>query len=81
MAEFVQRIRVSMRTGYRLAERGEIATFKLLDKRLVDDDSVDAYILRCKAAGPQLLQPASLSGAKRRPGRPRKEPQPSTAAE
>ena len=77
MGEFARRIRGSVRTVYRIVQRGEVETFMIGGKRLIDDDSADAYIAACKAAGPQFAEPPPV--AKRRPGRPKKS-KPETAS-
>jgi excisionase family DNA binding protein len=63
---------LSRKTIYRLAARGEITGYLLGGKRLWKRASLRAYKERCIAAGPQLLEPASLTGAKRPVGRPKK---------
>ena len=52
MPEFAQRIRVSVRTAGRILARGDVNSFLIGGRRLIDD--ADAYIARCKAAGPQI---------------------------
>jgi hypothetical protein len=79
MREFAQRIRGSVRTAYRIVQNGEVETFMIGGKRLIDDDSADAYIERCKAKGPQFEPPPATG--KRPPGRPRKTPKPAQSAD
>jgi hypothetical protein len=76
--EFARRIRVSARTAGRIIARREVESFLIGGRRLIDDDSADAYIARCKAAGPQFEPPPS-PGQRRRPGRPKRNPKPEAA--
>jgi excisionase family DNA binding protein len=68
LSEFAERIRASERTARRHVERGEVEAFLIGGRRLIDDDSIDRFIERCKLAGPQLGPPP---GVKRPRGRPR----------
>ena len=63
---------LSRRSMYRLGKEGRVKTYRMLGKRLFVRASLKAYRAECRAAGPQLLEPASLTGARRKPGRPRK---------
>ena len=76
--EFAQRLRVSVRTAGRIIARGEVESFLIGGRRLIADDDADAYIARCKAAGPQFEPPPAAG--RRRPGRPRK-PKPEASAQ
>jgi predicted DNA-binding transcriptional regulator AlpA len=78
------KVRLSMREGarhagcsqrhlYALAYKGEIPTYLAAGHRWVDEEDIDAYVERCKAAGPQF----GRTSARRKPGRPRK-PKPET---
>lgn len=63
---------LSRRSMYGLAKEGRVKSYRMLAKRLFERPSLKAFRAECRAAGPQLLEPASLTDAKRRPGRPRK---------
>lgn len=77
--EFAQRLRVSVRTAGRILARGEVESFLIGGRRLIADDEADAYIARCKAAGPQFEPPPATG--RRKPGRPRKHPKPEASAQ
>ena len=64
---------LSRRSMYRLAEEGKVETYRILGKRLFVRASLKRCRAECRAAGPQLLEPASLTRAKRKRGRPRKD--------
>ena len=64
---------LSRRSMYRLAKEGRVKSYRMLGKRLFERPSLKAFRAECRAAGPQLLEPASLTGAKRRRGRPAKD--------
>ena len=72
MPEFAQRLRVSVRTAGRILARGEVESFLISGRRLIDDDDADAYIARCKSLGPQFEPPPSPGQKRRKPGRPKK---------
>ena len=79
--EFAKRLRVPERTAGRILARGEVESFLIGGRRLIDDADADAYIARCKAKGPQF-EPPPRPGQRRRPGRPKKpKPKQSAAAE
>ena len=59
----------SVRHFYNLAYKGAIPTYLVASHRWVDQEDLDAYIARCKAAGPQLKR----STGKRPPGTPKKK--------
>ncbi len=64
---------LSRRSMYRLAKEGRVKSYRMLGKRLFERPSLKAFRAECRAAGLQLLEPASLTGTKRKPGRPRKD--------
>jgi predicted DNA-binding transcriptional regulator AlpA len=85
-AEPRRKVRLTMRQGarhagcsqrhlYVLAYKGEIPTYMAAGHRWVDAEDIDAYIARCKAAGPRF----GRSTGKQRPGRPKRKT--ATAAE
>jgi predicted DNA-binding transcriptional regulator AlpA len=59
----------SQRHFYALAYKGEIPTYLAAGHRWADQEDIDAYIARCKAAGPQF----GRSTGKRLPGRPKRK--------
>ena len=74
------KVRLSMREGarhagcsqrhlYELAYKGEIPTYMAAGHRWVDEEDIDAYIARCKAAGPQFGRATGeeAAGATRKP--------------
>jgi excisionase family DNA binding protein len=67
MSEGARRLGCSQRHLYVLAYKGEIATYKVAGHRWVDQEDIDAYIERCKAAGPDF----SRAPGRRPPGRPK----------
>lgn len=73
MPEGARRVGCSLRHFYTLCYRREIPTYLLAGKRRVDEQDVDAYIARCKAAGPRFGDRAI--GGKRSPGRPKTKPE------
>ena len=77
LPEFARRIRVSTRSAARIIARGEVKSFLIGGRRLIDDDDADAYIERCKAKGAQFEPPPPTG--KRPVGRPRKHPKPEAA--
>jgi predicted DNA-binding transcriptional regulator AlpA len=78
MRDGAQRAGCSQRHLYALAYKGEIPTYLAAGHRWVDEEDIDAYVARCKAAGPQF----SRATGKRRPGRPKRKTakQPSSTA-
>ena len=76
MRQGARYIGCSQRHLYDLAYEGEIPTYLVTCRRWVDVEDLDAYIARCKAAGPQLHR---LTG-KRPVGRPKRKDQPQTSA-
>jgi excisionase family DNA binding protein len=80
MSEGARRLGCSQRHLYVLAYKGEIPTYKAAGHRWIDEEDIEAYIARCKAAGPNF----GRAPARRKPGRPKgkvaKQPS-STAAE
>ncbi len=64
---------LSRRSMYRLAKEGRVKSYRMLGKRLFERQSLKAFRAECRAAGPQLLEPASLTGAKRKRGPPAKD--------
>jgi predicted DNA-binding transcriptional regulator AlpA len=83
------KVRLSMREGarhagcsqrhlYALAYKGQIPTYMAAGHRWVDEEDIDAYIARCKAAGPRF----GRATGKRQPGRPKRKTakQPSSTA-
>jgi hypothetical protein len=73
MREGARHAGCSQRHLYALAYKGEIMTYLAAGHRWVDEEDIDAYVERCKAAGPQF----GRTSARRKPGRPRK-PKPET---
>ena len=66
----------SPRHFYNLCYENEIPSYMAAGHRWVDQEDIDAYFARCKAAGPQYR----VSGfAKRPPGRPKKPAKPVAA--
>ena len=74
------KVRLTMRQGaryvgcsprhfYELAYEGEVPTYLAAGHRWVDEEDIDAYMARCKAAGPRF---ARTPAGRRKPGRPRK---------
>jgi predicted DNA-binding transcriptional regulator AlpA len=57
MRDGARRADCSPRHFYNLAYRGEIPTYIALGKRWVDEEDIDAYFARCKAAGPRFQRP------------------------
>ncbi len=57
----------SPRHFYALAYSGEIPTYLAAGHRWVDLEDIDAYLARCKAAGPRFR----AATGKRKPGRPK----------
>jgi predicted DNA-binding transcriptional regulator AlpA len=70
MREGASRAGCSPRHLYTLAYSGEIPTYMAAGHRWVDQADIDAYMARCKAAGPQF----GRATGKRRPGRPKRKP-------
>ena len=68
MREGARHAGCSQRHLYALAYKGQIPTYMAAGHRWVDEEDIDAYIARCKAAGPQF----GRATGKRPPGRPRK---------
>jgi hypothetical protein len=66
MGEGASRAGCSLRHLYTLAYNDEIPTYKAAGHRWVDEDDIEAYIARCKAAGPNF----GRAPTKRPPGRP-----------
>jgi hypothetical protein len=56
---------LSRRSMYRLAKEGRVKSYRMLGKRLFERPSLKAFRAECRAAGPQLLEPAPLTGATR----------------
>ena len=54
MPEGARHAGCSQRHLYALAYKGEIPTYMAAGHRWVDEEDIDAYIARCKAAGPQI---------------------------
>jgi excisionase family DNA binding protein len=81
LREFAERIRASDRTARRHIERGEVEAFLIGGRRLIDDDSIDRFIERCKAAGPQFPPPSTGPRPRGRPRKVRPEQSASAAAE
>jgi excisionase family DNA binding protein len=75
MRDAANHIGCSQRHLYDLTYKGEIPTYVAAGHRWVDEADIDAYLARCKAAGPQFRQ---FTG-KRPTGRPKK-PKPETAS-
>jgi predicted DNA-binding transcriptional regulator AlpA len=69
MREGATRLGCSPRHFYDLAYRGEIPTYIAAGHRWVDEQDIDAYLARCKAAGPRFR----AATGKRRPGRPKRK--------
>jgi excisionase family DNA binding protein len=76
-----RKVRLSMREGarhagcserhlYALTYKGEIPTYMAAGHRWVDEEDIDQYFERQKAAGPGFR-----ATGKRRPGRPKKQPE------
>jgi hypothetical protein len=68
--EFAARLRISTRTARKLLTDGTVASFMLLGRRLVDDDSIARYIEAAKSRGPCFEAPPPGSTTRKR-GRPR----------
>jgi excisionase family DNA binding protein len=77
MRETAHRLGCSQRYLYQMANDGEIPTYFAAGHRWVDEEDIDAYLARCKAAGPQFRK-IGYATRKRKPGRPKK-PKPETA--
>jgi excisionase family DNA binding protein len=71
MPEGARRLGCSERHLYGLAYKREIPTYVIAGHRWVDEEDIDAYVERCKAAGPGFRAVGFGSG-KRKPGRPKK---------
>jgi hypothetical protein len=78
MPEFARRIGVSLRAAYKIAHRGEVQTYLLAGRRRIRDSSIERYIEVAVQKGPQFQPPPT---GKRPKGRPRKDQQPTAAAE
>jgi hypothetical protein len=62
---------LSRRTMYRLAKEGRVETYRILGRRIFKRASLKRRRDEFRAEGPQLLEPPRLTGAKRKPGRPK----------
>jgi excisionase family DNA binding protein len=80
MGEGASRAGCSLRHLYTLAYSGEIPTYKAAGHRWIDEEDIDAYIARCKAAGPDFDRATGKRGPGRPKGKTAKQPS-STAAE
>jgi predicted DNA-binding transcriptional regulator AlpA len=72
MRQGARHVGCSPRHFYDLAYEGEVPTYLAAGHRWVDAEDLDAYIARCKAAGPQFGRATD----KRLPGRPKRETTP-----
>ena len=69
ISEGAKRLGCSERHLYALAYKHEIPTYVIAGHRWVDEEDIDAYIARCKAAGPRF----GRAPGKRPPGRPKRK--------
>jgi excisionase family DNA binding protein len=67
MSDGARRAGCSERHFYKLATKGEIPTYMAAGHRWVDEEDIDAYVERCKAAGPSFRR----ATGKRPLGRPK----------
>lgn len=51
LQEVMSRLKVSRATVYRLMDQGELHPFKIGGSLRFDEEDLEAYIERCKAAG------------------------------
>jgi excisionase family DNA binding protein len=70
MKDGAKHVGCSQRYLYDLAYKGEIPTYMAAGHRWVDQEDIDKYFERQKAAGPQFRNIGFATG-KRKPGRPK----------
>jgi hypothetical protein len=75
MPDAARRLGCSPRHLYALSYNSEIPTYMAAGHRWVDEEDIDAYGERCKAAGPRFRR----ATGKRPPGRPKTQPEPTGA--
>jgi excisionase family DNA binding protein len=68
IAEMAKRLGCSLRYAYGLTYKGEIPSYAIASHRWVDEEDIEAYVARCRAAGPNF----GRAPTKRPPGRPSK---------